>query len=77
MLDKKIYQEIVEEALDIVATDFKIKAENNELDTLQLIEELVNYIETQKQEIKEIQNDLEYNYKPISREEQIGWNHSW
>ena len=42
-----------------------------------LIEELIDEKENLQEQYEDLKRDLEDNYKPISVEEQIGWNERW
>lgn len=60
---------------------YLLKEFNKEIITedeiISLIEELIEEKEEIEEKYNDLQNDLENNYKPISYEEQIGYNRNW
>ena len=44
---------------------------------IDIIQNLEDTIEYQQEEIENLKQDIEDNYKPISREEEIDWNERW
>lgn len=76
---------ILKKASDINSVDYEIKwtdAENLEgyidpEELLSMVEDLVYAYEDKEEELRDLEQDLEDNYKPISRAEEIGWSHEW
>lgn len=75
MIDKKIYEKVME----ITGTDygFELVDEKYEVDfdaLESMIEDLLYLIEALEEKYKDLEQDIEYNYRPIPYEEQIGYN---
>lgn len=41
------------------------------------MQDLLYEVERLEEEYEDFKKDVEDNYKPVSVEEQIGWNHNW
>lgn len=75
MIDKKLYEEV----MNITETDYgfelvdgKYEVDFEALETM--IEDLLYLVEVLEEKYKDLEQDIEDNYRPIPYEEQIGYN---
>lgn len=66
-------RKLLDKVGDITKTDYKDYSINS---LICAFEDLINECEYLKDEIEEIEQDREDNYKPISKAEEIGYNES-
>lgn len=60
----------------ITFTDYELKANELKPESIwNMVEDLFYEIEHLEEELEDIKQDIEANYRPISQEEQIGFNY--
>lgn len=67
-LTKRDYQKHIDEAVDLIGVDYKINADNNEVDMLMLVEELLHHFKCLEEEKEDIIKERDDAYEQISLE---------
>lgn len=71
--DKEL--ELINKLSNITSTNYELEGDMFPMDSfICLLEDLKWYIDYQEEQLEDIKRDIEDNYRPISYEEQIGYN---
>lgn len=82
LIDRNLYDRIsditdVDYLQEITLMKEEMFVNLNESQVNSMLNDLLDKIDLLNKEIKDIKIDIESNYRPISKQEQIGYNENW